>query len=149
MRTKSHVGKNPMRKKSHEDKIPEEKIPSGKYPMYENIPRGHILFCSLKYVAILGISTSSLSSLFLSSHFPITSFTTPTPPPSSPFLPTMVVSSAKRSDDTTTVLASELPLSQVLVPEKDPPGTHLNRTPTPSPPNSRLCSSACLITAWW
>ena len=47
-RKKSHVGKNPMRKKSHEDKIPEDKIPSGKYPMYENIPRGHILFCSLK-----------------------------------------------------------------------------------------------------
>ena len=45
-RKKSHVGKNPMRTKSQRTKSHQE-----------NIPRGHILFCSLKYVATLGIST--------------------------------------------------------------------------------------------
>ena len=67
MRTKSHVGKNPMRKKSqrkksHEDKIPEDKIPkdkipSGKYPKRtkshkeKNHTRKYsIVFVSLEYI---------------------------------------------------------------------------------------------------
>ena len=44
-RTKSHVGKNPMRKKSqriksHEDKIPEDKIPCRKISQEDKIPQG-------------------------------------------------------------------------------------------------------------